>query len=151
MSTPVPRRAARVLLLDEDGCVLLVNCLDPAGDSPGTWWNTPGGGVDPGESAQQAGARELAEETGLVVAAEDLGPVVHERVSEFWFGGVHVRSEEEYLLLRLPRFEPVPTSFSPLEVASVIGWRWWSLDDLRGTSQTCYPAELPGLLVSLAG
>ncbi len=151
MSAPTPRRAARVLLLDQGGCVLLVNCLDPAGDSPGTWWNTPGGGVDPGESSQEAAARELAEETGLVVAPDDLGPVVHERVSEFWFGGMHVRSEEEYFLLRRPRFEPVPTSFSPLEVAAVLGWAWWSPGELADTTERLFPEELPDLIANLAG
>ncbi len=137
--------------MDKSGHVLLMCCRDPAGDSPGTWWNTPGGGVDPGEDAQQAGARELAEETGLVVAPDELGPVVHERVSQFWFGGVHVRSEEEYFLLRRPRFTPAPTAFSPLEVAAVLGWRWWSRSDLGLTTETVYPPDLAGLLARLDG
>eukprot|EP00003_Mantamonas_plastica_P027504 TRINITY_DN5916_c0_g1_i1.p1 TRINITY_DN5916_c0_g1~~TRINITY_DN5916_c0_g1_i1.p1 ORF type:complete len:169 (+),score=37.49 TRINITY_DN5916_c0_g1_i1:56-508(+) len=37
-------------------------------------WVCPGGHVDPGETIEQAGARELLEETGLVVDAESMEP-----------------------------------------------------------------------------
>jgi ADP-ribose pyrophosphatase YjhB (NUDIX family) len=45
--------------------VLLVRA-SASSDVPGTWW-LPGGGLEPGESAEHAVVREVQEETGLVV------------------------------------------------------------------------------------
>jgi 8-oxo-dGTP pyrophosphatase MutT (NUDIX family) len=42
------RRAARVILIDERGRVLLLRGSDPGRPEAGTWWFTPGGGVEPG-------------------------------------------------------------------------------------------------------
>ena len=50
--TPTARRSARVLVIDPDGCVLLLRGFDPARPERGDWWFTPGGGVDPGESRE---------------------------------------------------------------------------------------------------
>lgn len=56
--------AVSVLLLDEAGRVLLVE--RGRGANVGRW-SLPGGRVEPGETLAEAGVRELAEETGLVV------------------------------------------------------------------------------------
>ena len=63
---PVPtvREAARVLLLDEQGRLLLWRVEDPNIDIA-SLWITVGGGLEPGESFEEAALRELAEETGL--------------------------------------------------------------------------------------
>ena len=53
----------RVLAVDGMGRVMLIR----HGYSPG--WLFPGGGVDRGETIWQAGARELREETAVVMAA----------------------------------------------------------------------------------
>ena len=147
---PVERRAARVLLLDAADRVLLFHGCDPADADAGHWWFTPGGGLDPGESPAQAAARELAEETGLVVEPEELGPPVHARTASFRFAGGSYRQTEDFFLLRVVEHEVDSAGFTALELSAVLGHRWWSRDELRSTDQRVYPVELPDVLDRVA-
>ncbi|MFF0390952.1 NUDIX hydrolase [Kitasatospora sp. NPDC004615] len=68
---PVPPLVgAGVIVPTGDGRVL-IGRRTTAGEPP--TWSLPGGKVDhPGESFEQAAARELAEETGIVLPAEEM-------------------------------------------------------------------------------
>ncbi len=149
MTGPTERRAARVLLVDDERRVLLQNCCDPA-DRGQSWWNTTGGGIDEGETPAQAAARELCEETGLQVDPATLGDVVHERITEFRFGGAAYRQSEQYFLVRTAAFEAAPTGHSDLEMQAVLGMRWWSREELRTTGERVYPEELADVLDRVA-
>ena len=71
------RRAARVLLFDPDQRLLLMKGrLASAPQAPGEWF-TVGGGIEPGETVQEAARREVAEEAGFADAV--VGPVVWRR------------------------------------------------------------------------
>ncbi|GAA1976107.1 nucleotide triphosphate diphosphatase NUDT15 [Kitasatospora viridis] len=60
---------AGVIVPSTDGRQVLIGRRTAAGEPP--TWSLPGGKADePGESFEQAAARELAEETGIVLPAE---------------------------------------------------------------------------------
>lgn len=64
-----PVAAAAGVAFDADGRVLLVR----RGQAPNEdVWSVPGGRIEPGEAAADAAAREVGEETGLVVRPVEL-------------------------------------------------------------------------------
>lgn len=149
MTTPVARRAARVLLVDAAGRLLLFRGGDPVAPERGTWWFTPGGGLDPGETHAQGAARELAEETGLVVAPEDLGEPVLNRDTLFSFAGSEYAQSEQFFLMRVDAHDVDTAGFSQLEHDSVFEHRWWPLSELALTPDTVYPDNLVEVLTRL--
>ena len=59
------RNASRVILLNGDDQVFLINAIDPNDSTKPAWWEIPGGGIDPGEASGACAARELWEEGGF--------------------------------------------------------------------------------------
>jgi 8-oxo-dGTP diphosphatase len=139
------RTAARAVVLDPAGRILLVRFEFPNGGV----WGTPGGGVDDGESHEQALLRELSEEVGLDEV--ELGPWIWERehVFPFWDGSWDGQVER-FALVRTPAFEPAPR-FTPEQLASefVTGLRWWTREELAASGELFAPRRLPELLAAL--
>ncbi|WP_416900660.1 NUDIX hydrolase [Micromonospora echinospora] len=150
MTAPTPRRAARVLLLDAAGRVLLFSGVDPARPEH-RYWFTPGGGLDAGEEAAAGAARELTEETGLRLTPAELGQPVWRETVEYPFDGVWYRQEQDFFLVRVPTWEVDTTGFDDIERATVTGHRWWSRDELAATTERYYPVDLPALLTRVRG
>lgn len=68
-------RPVAAAVITQDGRVLLIRRRVTEGELV---WSLPAGGVEPGESGEQAAVRETREETGLEVAAcEVLGERLH--------------------------------------------------------------------------
>jgi 8-oxo-dGTP pyrophosphatase MutT (NUDIX family) len=145
------RTSARIILLDDDGWVLLFCGSDPAhedGIAP-RWWFTVGGAAQQGETLVQAAARELAEETGLRVDPGDMVGPVWRRDAVIDFNGSVIRSEEMFFIHRTRRFEPSTAGRTRLERAYIHGHRWCDatmISELVAKGETVYPLQLGELL-----
>jgi 8-oxo-dGTP pyrophosphatase MutT (NUDIX family) len=143
--TVVERRAARVLLVDSAGRALLLYGGDPA--RPDTsWWFTPGGGLETGETPAEGAARELFEEIGLQVEPSALGEPVWHHVTEFSYDGRQYSQAQDFFVLRVPGWEVDFTGMDDEEKATITAHRWWSADEIETSSESIFPVELPGLL-----
>jgi 8-oxo-dGTP pyrophosphatase MutT (NUDIX family) len=138
----VDREAARLLVLAPTDRALLLR-LEPDFRDP--FWVTPGGGLDEGESFEQAAARELREEVGR----DDLviGLALWDREVVFTWEDWYVSQLERTFLVRAPEeFEPV--TLEP-GIEPITGGRWLSVEEIRSLREDSYPENLPALVETL--
>lgn len=141
----MPRRTVKLLLLDEQDRLLLIRSRDPATGEE--CWYPVGGGIEAGETLDQAASRETAEETGLVGLAA--GTPVWTRTHTYRHGGREYDVHETWLLICVPHFEPAPAALSDHESSTIQGFRWWRVADLQSTHDTVFPPRLGHHLAAL--
>ncbi|MDX2382076.1 MAG: NUDIX domain-containing protein [Acidimicrobiia bacterium] len=138
------RDSARALLLTPRAEVLMVRFEFPGR----TVWALPGGGLEPGESHEQALHRELAEEVGLT--GVEVGPHIwnREHIIPFLDGQWDGQRDRIYLV-HTERFDPSPQlSWEQLRAERLHELRWWTAEEV-GTVRdeaTFAPGRMPELL-----
>lgn len=126
------------------GHVLLIRVHDEialdASDPVRDYWITVGGGVEVGESFEQAIVREVFEETGHRIP--QAGPCVWRRrailINE---GGVRRESDERYFWCPLPSTDLSAANLTQIERAAIREFRWWDLHDLELSKARVFPTH----------
>lgn len=143
------RRAARVIVLDDEGRVLLVRGHD-ADQPERSWWFTVGGGIDPGESEVDAALRELREEAGLLLGSADLEGPVLTRSGVFHFFAETCRQDEVFFVARVAAgHEPSDAGWTAIERDVLDEMRWLTTAELRSQPLEIFPTALPDVVDAL--
>jgi len=118
------RLSARLLVVDPAERVLLV----PVTDAEGSWWDLPGGGVEPGEDTVAAAVRETLEETGYAVPRTVVGaPSWSGEVVFRWLGSWYW-SRQVVHSAHVPALpDPIEAALTPEEAPTHGPPRWWSV------------------------
>lgn len=150
--SPFVRQSARVLLLDPEQRVLLFRLAFPDSETGRPVWFPPGGGVEPGESHEEAAKREIIEETGMTDVV--FGRWIWLREHKAQWGGSERRDEwfhaiERYCLAHASNCEVSQGGWTEFEMADLAEHRWWTAAEIAASPDVFVPRSLATLLPPL--
>ena len=139
------RHIARALVFDPADRLLLIEYESVWGAErgPRTFHFMPGGGLEPGETHEEACRRELGEEIGVEDA--EIGPLIATCDGPFHLFNKSRDARERYFAVRLPDDRIDTRRLAETEDNPVLGTRWWTLDELAATREHIEPAGLAAL------
>ncbi|MEV0172903.1 bifunctional GNAT family N-acetyltransferase/NUDIX hydrolase [Streptomyces sp. NPDC050803] len=150
----IPRRAARVAVVDPEGAVFLFSYDN---SEVGLHWALPGGGLEADETPREGALRELGEETGwtdlkagpLLCTWEHDFTLPHSRLRSSGGTpiGIPVHQHEHIYVTHGPRRDPSGPQLAAAHAEDgILAWRWWTREELAAAKESIWPPDLAELL-----
>ena len=130
------RTTARLALFDSRGRILLFLHADGLGR---TFWATPGGGIEEGESPEQAARREAAEELG---ASDVELTYLWTSLTEFEFADKDVSQTEAFFQVTGNPGVLGPEVEATHRRERILESRWWAADEIEASRDRILPLDL---------
>ena len=133
-------------MLTPERRVLLMQAQEPSSDF--RVWFTPGGGIEPGEDAEECLHREIQEETGVIHV--NIGPLIWRRHHTFEWGDQMLSQDEDFYLIPIQHFEPnIQANPSAPELMAFRQFKWWTPQGISASQDKFAPRLLAEHLESL--
>lgn len=153
------RKSVRLLILNDKNETLLsryegLDIYEPGYAPLDSHWEVIGGGIDAGETLLEAAMREAYEESGLTADDLKVGPIIWQGQNEVVYNGEHLATHHTYMLAHLTRDitadDIIPKGLTEEELGFMVGFKFWSADELKTTTENIIPpalrVELPKII-----
>lgn len=149
------RNSVKIVLINNKKELLLLSTddkkiKDSNNNYNGRFWQLVGGKIENDETIMEAAKRELFEETGLKECdVEFYHDVIWEGDLQLNICGVLTDINQKFLVARTKNNNITFNFLTDEEKTSIKSFKWFSLDEIKYSSELIYPVVLPEYLFDI--
>jgi len=143
------RKSSRAIILNKKKQMFLFQYqFDYLADDEAIWI-TPGGGLEVGESFDDALKRELYEELGIQLK-QSYKQVYYRNPIYTLKNGNQVQSEERFYLIYLNEETFLYDSWTESEKKRMLKGKWWSVEEIKLSSDKFFSEDILSIITNLS-